>query len=135
MKNLYKAAGVITNLLCLAAGIWTSVVMLFDMKFYPVIFIPGMSTAESLYFNLIMFVLGIAALMFVLPMLYDEKIDDVEFPTIYGILPLVIGIIGIVTSFGLTTAREKTIVILSSVLYVLLTGTVIYNGAKVFKIK
>ncbi|MBQ9531528.1 MAG: hypothetical protein IJR70_05610 [Eubacterium sp.] len=134
MKIALKTAGVIMNLLCIVAGIWTSAVTLFELKFYPILFIPGMSTAESLYFNLIMFVLGIAALMFIIPVFSDKKPEEVVFPTIHAILPAIIGIIGIISAFSLTTTREKIIVILSSILYFLLSGTVIYNGAKIFQI-
>ena len=92
-----------------------------------------MSSAESLYFNMIMFVLGIAALMFVLLILQDEKPEGVEFPTMYGLIPLAIGAVNIVCAFSLDTPREKIIVILSMLLYILLFGTTIYNGAKLFQ--
>lgn len=135
MKVLVRIISVFSNLLCLAAGIAATATTIFKLDFYSVFFIPGMSSAESLYFNMVMFVLGVAALMFVIPIFIDEKPDDVEFPTIYGILPLILGAVNIIFAFSLTTPREKVIVILSSVLYVLLTGTTIYNGAKLFQIK
>ena len=135
MIKAFKAFSVFFNVLSVAAGIWTSVVMLFELKFYPVLFIPGMSTAESLYFNMIMFVLGLAAIMFILPAFSENKAETVEFPTVWAIVPLVIGVIGIVSAFSLSTPREKIIVILSSVLYFLLSGTMIYNGAKIFQMK
>ena len=133
MKTFLKIIGVISNILCFAAGIWVSVTMLFELDFCSVLFIPGMSSAESLYFNMIMFVVGVAALMFVVPALSEEKAQSVEFPTMLAIIPLIISVIGIITSFTLWETREKIIVILSSILYFLLSGTIIYNGAKIFQ--
>ena len=135
MKMVVKIISVISNLLCLAAGIWVTATTLFKLDFYSIFFIPGMSSAESLYFNMIMFVLGVAALMFVIPLLLDEKAESVEFPTFLGIIPLVIGVINIITAFSLATLREKLVVIASAVLFILLSETVIYNGAKLFKTK
>ena len=94
-----------------------------------------MSSAESLYFNMIMFVIGLSALMFIIPMLLETKAKDVEFPTMLGLLPLIIGAVNIIFAFSLDTAREKVIVILSSVIYFFLICTMIYNAAKLFKIK
>ena len=132
MKTFLKIIGVISNILCFAAGIWASVTMLFELDFYSVLFIPSMSSAESLYFNLIMFIIGIALLMFILPMFSDEKPKEVEFPTIYGIIPLIIGLISVYFAFNSSTIREKIIIIASAVLYVLLSGVIIYNSAKIF---
>ena len=135
MKSVFKIVGVVSNLLCLAAGIWVTLTTLLKLDFYSIFFIPGMSSAESLYFNMVLFVLGVAALMFVLPMLLDEKPDNVEFPTMFGLLPLVIGVINIISAFSLDTPREKILVIVSMILYIFLFGTTIYNGAKLFQIK
>ncbi|MBR4242187.1 MAG: hypothetical protein IKR97_08190 [Eubacterium sp.] len=135
MKNALKAAAVIANLLCIVAGGWVCATLLFKLDSYFVFFIPGMTSAEALFFNMIMFVLGLAGLMFVIPMLADIKLSQVEFPTIWAILPLVIGIISVVSAFGLTETREKIMVVISSVLYFLLSLTLIYNGAKIFQSK
>ena len=134
MKIVLRIIAVISNLLGIFAGLWATATTLFKLDFYSVFFIQGMTSAESLYFNMIMFVLGLAALMFVIPMLLDEKVD-VEFPTIIAFIPLVIGVINIVSAFSLTTVREKVLVIVFSVLYVFLSATLIYNGAKLFQIK
>ena len=134
MKIALRIIAVLSNLIAIAAGAWATATTLLNLDFYSIFFIPGMSSAESLYFNMIMFVIGLSALMFVIPMLLDEKPESVEFPTIYGIIPLVIGIVNIILAFSLATPREKIIVILASVLYILLSGTIIYNGAKLFEI-
>jgi len=134
MRFAIRITAVLSNLLAIAAGAWATATTLFDLDFYSVFFIPGMSSAESLYFNMIMFVLGVAGLMFVIPMLLDKKPESVEFPTICGLIPLVIGVINIIAAFSLATVREKIIVILSAVLYILLSGTIIYNGAKLFSV-
>lgn len=135
MKIALRIIAAIANLLWLAAGLWVTATTLFKLDFYSVFFIQGMSSAESLYFNMIMFVVGVAALMFVIPMLLDEKSDGVEFPTICALLPLIIGVINIVSAFSLSTVREKAIVIISAVIYFFLSSTIIYNGAKLFQIK
>ena len=135
MKTAFKIAGVIANLMCFAAGIWACVVQLFKLDTYFVFFLPSLSYAENLWFNLIMFIIGIAALMFVLPILGEISPDEVEFPTAYAIIPLIISVIGIVSAFSLTTAREKVIVIISSLLFFFISGTVIYNSAKIFQVK
>ncbi len=133
MKNALKAVAVILNILGIVAGVWTSVVMLFKLKFYPVLFIQGMTTAESLYFNMVMFVLGLAAIMFIVPSLAEIKVEEVEFPTVWAIAPLVIGVIGIISAFTLTGVREIILVILFSIIYFVLSGTLIYNCAKIFQ--
>ena len=135
MKSLLKIFGVFANLLGLAAGVWVTLTTALHLDFYSIFFIPGMSSAESLYFNMIMFVAGLSALMFIIPMLLETKAKDVEFPTMLGLLPLIIGAVNIIFAFSLDTAREKVIVILSSVIYFFLICTMIYNAAKLFKIK
>lgn len=135
MKTIFKTISVFANILFLIAGIWVTLVTLLKLDFYSIFFIQGMTSAESLYFNMIMFVIGIAALMFVLPSLLEEKAQDVEFPTIFALLPLSIGIINIICAFSLSLTREKIVVIAASVLYIVLFGTTIYNGAKIFQSK
>ena len=134
MKTAFKIISVFANLLSLAAGAWVTITMLLDLDFYSIFYIEGMSSAESLYFNLIMFIIGIALLMFILPMFSDEKPKEVEFPTIYGIIPLIIGLISVYFAFNSSTStiREKIIIIASAVLYVLLSEVIIYNSAKIF---
>ncbi|MBR3738417.1 MAG: hypothetical protein IKN26_06735 [Eubacterium sp.] len=135
MKNALKAAAVIANLLCIVAGGWVCATLLFKLDFYSVVFIPGMSSAEALFFNMIMFVLGLAGLMFVIPSLAELKPDSVEFPTFYAIIPLILSVIFIINAFSLSAPREKIMVVISSVLYFLLSSTVIYNSAKIFQSK
>jgi hypothetical protein len=134
MNTAVKIFGVFASLLGLAAGVWVTLTTALHLDFYSIFFIPGMSSAESLYFNMIMFVLGVAALMFVIPMLLDKKPESVEFPTIFALIPLVISAINIIFAFSLDTAREKIIVILSAVIYFFLVCTIIYNGAKLFSV-
>ena len=133
MKIALKITAVISNLLGIAAGIMVCLTMLLGLDFYSVLFIPGMTTAESLFFNMIMFVLGLSALMFILTALSEEKKSDVEFPTFFAIIPLAISVVFIIKAFSLSTSREKIIVILSAVIYFLLSSTLLYNGAKIFQ--
>ncbi|MBE6741119.1 MAG: hypothetical protein E7570_02340 [Ruminococcaceae bacterium] len=135
MKNALKIAGIIANLMCFISGIWVCIVQLFKLDTYFVFFLPNLSYAENLWFNLILFVLGIAALMFVLPILGEISPDEVEFPTVYAIIPLIISVIGIVSAFSLTTSREKALVIISAILFFFISGTIIYNSAKIFQAK
>ena len=133
MKIALKITAVTSNLLGIAAGIMVCLTMLLGLDFYSVLFIPGMTTAESLFFNMIMFVLGLSALMFILTALSEEKKSDVEFPTFFAIIPLAISVVFIIKAFSLSTTREKIIVILSAVIYFLLSSTLLYNGAKTFQ--
>jgi len=133
MKIALKITAVTSNLLGIAAGIMVCLTMLLGLDFYSVLFIPGMTTAESLFFNMIMFVLGLSALMFILTALSEEKKSDVEFPTFFAIIPLAISVVFIIKAFSLSTSREKIIVILSAVIYFLLSSTLLYNGAKIFQ--
>ena len=133
MKNAFKTAGIIANLLCLISGGWVCAAMIFKLDSYFVFFVPGMSSAEAIYINMLMFILGLAGLMFVIPNLSDLKTESVEFPTIYAIFPLIISAISIINAFSLETPREKTIVIISAVLYFLLSCTLIYNTSKIFQ--
>ena len=133
MKIGLKIAGIIANLLCFIAGGWVCAAMLFKLDSYFVFFVPWMSSAEAIYINMIMFVLGLAGLMFVLPVLTEIKAEAVEFPTFWAIIPLVVSVISIINSFTLDSTREKIIVIISSILYFLLSATILYNTSKIFQ--
>ena len=135
MKIGLKISGIIANLLCFVAGGWVCAAMLLKLDSYFVFFIPGMSSAEAIYFNMIMFVLGVAGLMFVIPNLSEIKAETVEFPTLYAIIPLIISVVSIINAFSLETPREKIIVILSAIIYFFLSSTIIYNTSKIFQAK
>lgn len=135
MKTVFKIISVTANLADYAAGIAAVAILLLKKDFISIFFIPGMTSMESLFFNLIMFEIGLALLMKVSSLLigeYAKKGIEIEFPTIYGIIPLITGAISIYLAFTGDTLREKILVIVSAILYVLLSATVIYNGAKIF---
>lgn len=135
MANLYKALTVLNNLANYAVGIAVCAILIFKRDFISIFFFNGMTTNMALFFNMIMFQLGVVLLAIVLSMLVidNKKPIVVTFPVIYMIVPVIVGVIGIY--FGITgvSVLEKVFVIAASVIYVGLSGVLIYFSTKLFE--
>lgn len=137
MKTAAKILSVFTNLCSYGAGIAVTLIMVLKKDFISIFFINGMTSNESLYFNLILFEAGLALAGVVICMLakeYGAKDITVEFPTVFEIIPIIIGGIGIYYGFSGTTAREKAAVIICALLYIILSAVILYTGSKVFQL-
>ncbi len=137
MRKLTKILAVFINLANYGVGIAVAIIMLFGADFISVFYLNGMTTNESLFFNMTLFQLGLALVGLVLCLLTgDSKPQElvVEFPLVYGIVPLILGGVSIVYAFFGTGARETVIQIICAVLYIVLSAFIIYSGARVFQI-
>ncbi len=137
MKQFSKGFAFFINLANYAAGISVMLILLLKRDFTSILYINGMTTNESLFFNMIMFVTGLALAGIVLYLIVKEnkKLNQViEFPIIFEVLPVIVSIIGIVYALRADTSREKIFVIAASVAYALLSLAVIYTGAAIFQI-
>ena len=138
MKTPAKAAGVFINLANYAAGIAVVITLLFKLDFISVFYLESMSSAESLFFNLLLFQAGLALLGVVICLLMNENAEgtqkEILFPTAYLLPALVITGISIFYAFGGETVREKTAVCLLAVGYSLFSAIIIYCGTRIFQI-
>lgn len=136
MKGLSKALLVFTNLADYAVGITAVIILLLKKDFISIFYINGMSTNQSLFFNLILFQAGLALVSVVICLLaneYARKDIVVEFPVIYLILPIIMGLIGGYYGISGENSGEKAFVIIASVIYIALSAVVIYCGSRVFQ--
>lgn len=137
MKELSKILGVLINVANYGVGLAVAVILIFKKDFVSVFYVNGMSSNESLFFNMILFQAGLALLgLLLIFMTSDVKKKDftVEFPVFYEIIPVIISGISIFYAFSGETAREKMIVIGSAVLYSALSVIIIYSGARIFQL-
>ena len=137
MKALSKILSVFINLANYGVGIVVAVILLFKKDFVSIFYINGMTSNESLFFNMIIFVAALALTGIVLCLLLDEykKSDKtVDFPIIYEIIPLAVSVLSIVFAFKGDTVREKVVVIFLALLYSLLSAVIIYTGSRAFRL-
>ena len=137
MRQITKGLGFFINLANYAAGIAVALILIFKADFTSIFFVKGMSTNESLFFNMLLFVGGLALLGVVILLLaqeYREPQQIIEFPLVFEALPVIVAVISIVYGIQGETAREKLFVIGGAVAYALLSLVIIYAGAAVFQI-
>ena len=135
MKPLSKILSVFINLANYGVGIAVALILILKKDFISVFYIHGMTSNESLFFNMILFQAGLAAVGVVLCLLvneYQKSDKPVTFPVIYEIVPVFIAAISIYFAFAGETVREKIVVIACAVLYAVLSPVIIYCGARIF---
>ena len=136
MKEVSKAIAVISNLANYAVGIAVAVILIFRLDFVSVFYISGMTSNECLFFNMTAFQLGLMLLCaLVCMMVNDEKKPEkeIEFPVFYAAIPIVISGISIFYGIAGETTREKIFVIISAILYTVLSAISIYCGTRIFQ--
>ena len=137
MKELTKVLAVLINAANYGVGIAVCAILMFKWDFISVFYIMGMTTNESLFFNLIMFQLGLVLLGILLVFMTNDQMKKdtvIEFPVFYEIIPIILAVISIVYSFSAETAREKLVMIGCSVLYALFSAVIVYCGSRVFQV-
>lgn len=137
MKILGKILSVFTNLCNYGVGIAVALILILKKDFISIFYINGMTSNESLYFNMILFTAGLALIGIVVSMLsneYNPSTKAIEFPTIYVIVPAIISLISIYYGISGVTIREKIVVIVCAVVYFLLSAVTIYSGSKIFQL-
>ena len=137
MKQLSKALAVFINLCNYGVGIWVALTLILRRDFTSIFYIDSMTTNESLFFNMILFDAGLAALGVVIILMtreYKKLSLVIEYPIIFEVLPVVVSVISVLYALKADTSREKIFVIAAAVLYALFSLVVIYAGAAVFQI-
>ena len=137
MREITKLLSVFINAANYAVGFAVAIILIFKKDFVSVFYIMGMTTNESLFFNMIMFQIGLLLIGLVLVMMTSERKKKdavIEFPVFYEIIPLIISGISIFYAFTGETAREKIVVIACAVLYSVISTVIIYSGARIFQI-
>ena len=137
MEQLTKILSLFTNLANYAVGIIVAIILVFKQDFISVFFIMGMTTNESLFFNLTAFQIGLALISILLCIMVKDRKKPgtvIEFPLFFMFVPAVVSVIGVIFGIKGETPREMLVVIASSLLYLLLSGIIIYCGTKVFQI-
>ena len=137
MREISKILSVFINVANYAVGFAVVVILIFKMDFISVFYIMGMTSNESLFFNMILFQVGLVLIGIVLTMMTsDRKNKDtvIEFPVIFETVPIIISGISIYYAFTGETLREKIVVIALAVLYSVFSVIVIYSGSRIFQI-
>ncbi len=137
MKQLSKALAVFINLCNYGVGIAVAMILIFKSDFTSIFYVNGMTTNESLFFNMLLFEAGLAALGVVIVLMtreYKKLTIVIEYPIIFEVLPVAVSVVSIVYGLRADTSREKIFVIAAAVAYALLSLVVIYAGTTVFQI-
>lgn len=137
MKTIAKVLSVFTNLCSYGAGIAVVLILILKKDFISIFYINGMTSNESLYFNMILFEAGLALTGIIICLLakeYGAEDITVEFPTIFEIVPIISGGISIYYGFSGVTVREKAVVIVCALLYIVLSVIILYTGSRIFQL-
>ena len=130
MDKICKISSVFLNVLNIIAGIAVAVIMFSKKSFAVVIAIKDMPPYAQLFINLLMFQIGIVLVMVAISILADRKVNEFTFPVIYMVLPIIVGLIGIYFGIVSPVAIEKIIVIIGALVYVALSGVLLYFSSK-----
>lgn len=137
MDKIAKILSTFVNLANYAVGIAVAVILIFKKDTIAIFYLKGMSTNESLFFNLVLFQIGLVLVGVVLCLLineYSSKNIVVEFPTLYMAVPIIISIISIYYGVAGETVREKLFVVIGAIIYSVLSAVIVYCGSRVFQL-
>lgn len=134
MNKLAKILSVFFNLANYAVGIAVAVILIFKLDFISVFYVNSMTSNQSLFFNLILFEIGLALASAVVSMLIGTSYSKVvDFPTSFMLLPLGVAVVGFWFAFRGDTVAEKVFVCVASIIWLILSGIVIYFGSRTFQ--
>lgn len=137
MKIAAKVLSVFINLANYGVGIAVALILVFKWDYVSVFYFGSMTSNESLFFNMIMFQLALALVGLVTCLLvneYNRESIDVQFPTVFIILPVLISIISIYYGLAGDTLTEKLVVTCCAVLYTALSFGIITAGSRIFQL-
>jgi hypothetical protein len=139
MDKLYKGLSAFANLANYGVGIAVAVTMIFKLDFVTVFKINSFTSTESLTFNMAMFqlglmILGILIFSYAKDSTTQPKDFSVEFPISFAIVPAILGVIMIYFGIAGTTAREKALTIIFSLIYIAFSMVIIYFGTATFQL-
>ena len=137
MRQISKALAFFINLANYGVGIAVALILVLQADFVSIFYLDGLTTNESLFFNMILFEAGLALVGLVLILFtreYRKLTLVVEFPIVFEAAPVIISIISIIYGLQADTAREKIFVTVAAVLYALLSLVVIYSGSLIYQI-
>lgn len=137
MKGLAKAVSAFVNLANYGVGIAVAVILVFKLDTISIFYVNSMTSNESLFFNMIMFQIGLALAGVILCLLVNEYVKSditVEFPVIYAVLPIIISAVSIFYGISGETVREKILVCACAIVYAVLSVIIVYCGSRVFQV-
>lgn len=137
MKVLAKALSVFINLANYGVGIAVALILVFKWDYVSIFYINGMTSNECLFFNMIMFQVGLALIGFVVCLLvneYNPQKINVQVPTLFILLPALIGVVSIFYGFASDTVAEKLIITGFALIYVGLSFVIITAGSRIFQL-
>lgn len=137
MNNISKAIAVFINLANYGVGIAVAAILIFRLDFVSVFYIEGMTSNECLFFNMIMFQVGLLLLGAVICSMtnsYKKPETEIEFPIFYEAIPIIITGISIFYAFTGDLLREKILVIIFAILYSVFSALIVYFGTRIFQI-
>lgn len=137
MKIIAKILSVFINLANYGVGIAVALILVFKWDYISVFYFGSMTSNESLFFNMIMFQIALVLVGLVVCLLsneYDKRSINVQFPTVFFILPVLVGVVSIYYGLAGETLTEKLVVIGCAVLYVALSFGIITAGSRIFQL-
>lgn len=137
MKILAKALSVFINLANYGVGIAVTLILVFKWDYVSIFYINGMTSNECLFFNMVLFQAGLALMGLIVCLLsneYNPQKIQTQFPTLFILLPILIGAVCIFYGLAGDTVMEKAIVSACAVIYIVLSFAIITAGSKIFQL-
>ncbi len=136
MKGLAKGVSAFINLANYGVGIAVAVILIFKLDTVSIFYVKSMTSNESLFFNMIMFQIGLALAGVIMCLLINEYVKSditVEFPVIYAVIPIIISVVSIFYGIAGETVREKILVCACAIAYAVLSVIIVYCGSRTFQ--
>ena len=137
MKILAKALSVFINLANYGVGIAVTLILVFKWDYVSIFYINGMTSNECLFFNMVLFQAGLALMGLIVCLLsneYNPQKIQTQFPTLFILLPILIGAVCIFYGLAGDTVMEKAIVSACAVIYIVLSFAIITAGSKILQL-
>lgn len=137
MKTFSKILSAVLNALNYIVGILIVLVLVIKADLIPILRIDGYTTLQQVFVSILAFQLVIALAQGAVSAVakdYGDSRAVIEFPTVYMIVPVILGAIGAFYGIGLKDGGEKLFVIVISVLYILISAITVFFGSKVFQL-
>lgn len=136
MKKFSKILSAVLNALNYIVGILIVLALVIKADLTPIIRIDGYSTLQQVFVSIFAFQVVTALAQGAVSAVAGDYGDNravIEFPTVYMIVPVILGAIGAVYGIGLKDGGDKLFVIVISVLYILISAVTVFFGSKVFQ--
>ena len=129
MKSFSKILSVVLNALNYIVGILIVFALVIKADLIPILRIDGYTTLQQVFVS----ILAQGAVSAVAKD-YGDSRAVIELPTVYMIVPVILGAIGAFYGIGLKDGGEKLFVIVISVMYIFISAITVFFGSKVFQL-